>query len=101
LARLPYGHHLWKRALRKTGANDLILDGTAANTFTGGAIIEAGGPILSASVLRLQKTAGLTALPGPVFIDGTLGPAELRLINANQILDSASLTLEGAGRSSI
>ena len=75
---------------QKTGAGELILDGSAANTFTGGTTI-AGG------VLHLQKTAGIAALPGPVFITGGGGSAELRLGSANQIADTASLTLDGAG----
>ena len=77
--------------LRKTGTGELILSGTAANTFTGGLSVASG-------VVRLQKTAGIIAAPGAVTIgDGTATAAEVRLITANQITNSGTTTLIGSG----
>lgn len=76
--------------LRKTGAGEFVLSGANPNTFTGGLLIEAG-------VVRAQKTAGSNVTPGPLTIgDGTATPAELRLINANQI-PTIAVTLTGSG----
>ena len=77
-------------SLGKIGAADLTFSGLAANTFTGGFVLNEG-------VARLQKTAGVVALPGPVWIGDGIGPDELRLINANQIADAATLIIASGG----
>jgi hypothetical protein len=68
--------------LATMGAGTVRLSGTLANTFTGG--LEHGG-----TLLMLSKSAGVTALPGPV--QGT-GNGEIRWLNPNQVADTAVIT---------
>ncbi len=77
-------------SLAKTGVADLTFTGAGANTFT-------GGFVLNEANARLQKTAGITALPGPVTIGDGLGADELRLLAANQIADAAIITVVKGG----
>ena len=69
----------------KSGAGVLILSGTEANTFSGGATVNAG-------TLRLSKTAGITAMNGDIVVNtgGTL-----QLSTSHQIADTAGITLNG------
>lgn len=68
--------------LATMGDGTIRFTGAVANTFTGG--LEHGG-----ALLMLSKTAGITALPGPV--EGT-GNGEIRWLGANQAADTAVFT---------
>jgi len=70
-------------SLGKIGAGTLTLGGSTANTY-------AGGTTVSAGTLRLGKPAGVTALPGDVYFEGTSTPY-LYLDASEQIADSAQL----------
>ncbi|MCB1209999.1 MAG: autotransporter-associated beta strand repeat-containing protein, partial [Verrucomicrobiales bacterium] len=72
-------------AIIKEGAGILLFTGTEANTFTGGVTINAG-------TLRLNKTAGVTAVSSDIVVN-TGGI--LQLSTSNQIADTASITLNG------
>jgi fibronectin-binding autotransporter adhesin len=73
--------------LTKTGPGITSLGGASANTYTGLTTISAG-------TLDLNKTAaGTTALAGNV----TVGTGTLRLLQQNQIADSASVTVTSGG----
>ena len=48
---------------------------------------------MNEGLARLQKTAGIVALPGPVWVGDGVGTDELRLINANQIADTATVAV--------
>jgi autotransporter-associated beta strand protein len=74
----------------KTLGADLTISGTAANTFTGGLVVSTGAVLL-------QKTAGVVALPGPVWVGDATGTEELRLLNANQIADTATVAVFKSG----
>jgi fibronectin-binding autotransporter adhesin len=67
----------------------LILSGPAANTYSGGTEIWSGEVVLA-------KAAGVNAIPGALDI-GTAFPSELILSNANQIADSAVVTIRQQG----
>ncbi|MCF7784488.1 MAG: autotransporter-associated beta strand repeat-containing protein [Prosthecobacter sp.] len=75
----------------KTGAGMLTYSGTLANTFTGDTTINAG-------TLRLNKTAGVTAVVGNIIVNtgGTL-----QLNASNQIADTAGITLNGGAISGL
>ena len=68
--------------LTKIGAGRLDFDGTVANTYTGLTTISNGE-------LFLNKTAGVTAIPGDILING----GTLTLGAADQIADTSVLTL--------
>lgn len=72
-------------ALVKTGAGMLTLSGGGANTYTGDTTIDAG-------TLRLNKTAGITAVAGNTIVNtgGTL-----QLSASHQIDDAKGITLNG------
>jgi autotransporter-associated beta strand protein len=70
----------------KTGTGTLRLSGNTANNFDGGLTINQG-------VVELAKTAGVVALPGPVTVGDGTGTDTLRLINADQIADMATVHL--------
>ncbi len=69
----------------KNGAGVLLLSGTEANTFTGGATVNAG-------TLRLNKTAGITAMNGDIVVNSG---GTLQLSASHQIADTAGITLNG------
>jgi hypothetical protein len=64
-----------------------ILGGPLPNTFTGTTTINPGGTLL------LRKNAGVTALAGPVVVNGALD-----IDNNEQIANSAPVIVNGAGR---
>ena len=72
----------------------LTLSGTAANTYTGVTTVNDG-------TLTLAKTAGLNAVAGNLTIgdgSGAASSAIVQLTNANQIADTAAVTLLVDGR---
>lgn len=74
--------------LTKTGTGTLTLSGTAANTLTGTTTINAGTVILN-------KTAGVNAIAGDIYVGDGRG-TDILQINANeQIADTANVTLRG------
>ncbi|MGE3954141.1 MAG: hypothetical protein AB7F31_02945 [Parachlamydiales bacterium] len=70
------------RGITKTGTQTARLSGTASNTNTGATVVTAG-------TLELAKTAGLNAIAGNTV---TINGGTLRLINANQIVNTATVT---------
>lgn len=70
------------QGLDKTGLGILALGGSNANDYTGTTTVRAG-------TLRMEKTAGVTAITGDIVIDG----GTLRWNAANQVADTASITL--------
>jgi len=75
---------------RQTGI--LTLSGTAANTYTGGTAVSEG-------TVRLQKTAGVHAVPGALTIGDGAGTDAVVLLAAHQIANAASVALHGSGAS--
>lgn len=71
-------------SLTKTGAGNLTLSGSNANTYTGTTTVSAGE-------LELNKTAGTNAIAGDVAVNG----GTLLLSAANQIADTSDMTLGG------
>jgi autotransporter-associated beta strand protein len=79
--------------LSKLGTGTLQFAGTAANTYGGTTIVNAG-------TLSLMKSAGVTAVPGDLVIgDGTGGLSAdvLRLEAEQQIADTAGVTVQSSG----
>jgi autotransporter-associated beta strand protein len=74
--------------LTKIGAGTLTLGGTAANTYTGTTVINAGQ-------LDLAKTAGVNAIAGYITIGDASGSDVLKLQASNQIADTSVVTLNG------
>ncbi len=75
-------------ALTKTGAGHLLFGGASNNTYTGVTTVSSG-------VLELNDIALATQMvPGNLFIDSG---ATLLLTEANQIADSAQVTVNGTG----
>lgn len=72
-------------SITKTGASQLILSGTSANTI-GGLVTVAGGE------LSLEKT-GVLAVPGNILVTG----GTLRLVNNDQLSPTSSITVTGGG----
>ncbi len=70
------------QGFNKTGDGILALGGALANEYTGTTTVSAG-------TLRLEKTSGITAVQGDIVIAG----GTLRWNNANQVADTASVTL--------
>ncbi|MBA4138342.1 MAG: hypothetical protein C0518_13605 [Opitutus sp.] len=64
----------------------LSLTGTAANTYSGTTLVNAGQ-------LDLGKTAGITAVAGDITVGDGTNAATLRLVNSNQIGDAANIVL--------
>ncbi|MGE3954048.1 MAG: autotransporter-associated beta strand repeat-containing protein [Parachlamydiales bacterium] len=75
------------QGISKSGTGTARLSGTAANTFTGATQV-AGG------VLELAKTAGVNAIAATSI---TVNGGTLRLINPNQIINTATITLTSVG----
>jgi fibronectin-binding autotransporter adhesin len=76
------------------GGGSLTLSGTAANTYNGATTVGDGSLILA-------KTAGTNAVAGPLTIgdgSGSASSAVVQLTNANQIADTAAVTLLADGR---
>ncbi len=75
-------------ALTKIGAGHLLFSGASNNTYTGGTTVSAG-------TLELNDVALATQLvPGNIFIDSG---ATVLLTEANQIADTAQVTVNGTG----
>ncbi|MFA4916765.1 MAG: autotransporter-associated beta strand repeat-containing protein, partial [Syntrophales bacterium] len=80
--------------LTKDGAGILTLNGTAANTYTGLTTVIAGE-------LDLNKTAGINAIGGALTIGDGIGGADadiVKLLTANQIIDTSAVTLNNSGK---
>ncbi|MDB6024780.1 MAG: phosphohydrolase [Verrucomicrobiales bacterium] len=75
--------------LTKDGTGVLQLSGSSANTYSGNTLVNAG-------TLLLAKTAG-NALPGNVTIGDGIGTDTVQLNAANQIADSAVVTIAAGG----
>jgi autotransporter-associated beta strand protein len=73
------------------GAGAKQIGGTAANTYTGGTSITEGS-------LQLNKTPGVAAVGGDVVIEGT---GQLQLLAPDQIPDTATITYNSAGTSTV
>ena len=81
--------------LTKRSAGTLTLAGTTANTYTGVTTVSAG-------TLALGKTAGVNAVAGNAVVSGNSSGVTassvngvLTLVNADQIADTAGVTLSG------
>jgi autotransporter-associated beta strand protein len=77
--------------LVKVGVATLQLSGVVADTYTGSTLVNAG-------VLQLDKTPTVNAIDGGLFIGAdTSTPAQVQLMQARQIVTTASVTLENTG----
>ena len=84
--------------ITKVGSGTLQFAGTAANTFTGLTQVKDGR-------LELAKTAGLNAVPSAAVGSdliigdglGVAGSAEVRVLNSNQIINSADVSIASDG----
>ncbi|GEM_PF-1451155 len=74
----------------KYGTAQLTLSGTAANTHGGVTIVNEG-------TLALQKTAGVNAIAAALTIGDGTGTDTVKLLNANQIADSVTVTFTAGG----
>jgi autotransporter-associated beta strand protein len=72
--------------LVKTGPGDLLFGGTLANTYSGNTLVTAG-------TLLLNKSTGITAVPGPLIIDTPA--ATVRHLTASGI--NGGVTVDHAG----
>lgn len=77
-------------AVAKDGAGTLTYSGAAANTYTGVTTVNGG-------TLVLNKTAGVNAVAGNLVIGDGAGTDTVRLDAGNQIVDTASVTLNEGG----
>ena len=78
----------------KIGGGILVLDSVVSSLYSGTTRIEAGRLDLSVGIL-----AGAPAIPGDLIV-GTLSgsvPAEVRYLAADQIVDTASITVNSSG----
>jgi autotransporter-associated beta strand protein len=78
----------------KIGGGILVLDSVVSSLYSGTTRVEAGRLDLSVGIL-----AGAPAIPGDLIV-GVLGgsvPAEVRYLAADQIVDSASITVNASG----
>ncbi len=78
----------------KIGGGILVLDSVVSSLYSGTTRVEAGRLDLSVGIL-----AGAPAIPGDLIV-GTPGgsvPAEVRYLAADQIVDSASITVNTSG----
>jgi outer membrane autotransporter protein len=78
----------------KLGDGTLTLSGTSAN------ITNFGTTVVNAGQLDLGKTAGVNAVAGDLFIGDGVGGANadiVKLINANQIINTSDLTINSSG----
>ncbi len=73
-------------SLTNSGSGTLTLSGTAANIYSGLTTVSAG-------TLTLNKTAGVNAVGGNIAVIG----GTLSLSTSNQIPDSSSVAISGAG----
>ncbi len=79
--------------LTKIGEGTMSLRGTTANTYPGTTTVLDGG-------IELEKTAGVTAIAGPLVIGDGIGlssSADVRVKAANQIADSSAVTVRTEG----
>ena len=76
-------------AFSKLGAGTLVLNGAAANTYTGTTFVFGG-------TLELGKTAGVNALAsGSIGVGDNVGIDTLRLLASDQIADAATVNPSG------
>jgi len=71
--------------LNNTATSTVTFAGSSANTYTGTTTINGG-------TLILNKTAGVNAIAGNISVGDGTGADTLRLLAANQIVDTAALT---------
>jgi|GEM_PF-2669196 len=74
----------------KTGLGTLSITGADATTLSGTITVSAG-------LLELAKNAGVNAIGGDLIIGDGSGTDTVRLINADQISDSSTVTLNTGG----
>jgi autotransporter-associated beta strand protein len=74
----------------KDGAGTLSFSGSTANTYLGSTLVNAG-------TLSLAKSPGINAVPGNVTVGDGSGSDVLLLNAANQIPDTAIVTLSSSG----
>jgi fibronectin-binding autotransporter adhesin len=67
--------------------SDNWIDGTTANTYSGTALVKSGW-------LQLNKTAGVTAIPSDLQIGSGSSVAAVKLMQSDQIADTAVVSLQ-------
>ncbi len=72
------------------GTGTLAMGGTAANTYVGNTTVNEG-------TLTLGKTAGITSIPGDLFVGNSSGTDTVRLLTDNQIAISSDITFQDSG----
>src|SRR5439155_2937705 len=78
-------------SLTKDDAGTLALGGGGANTYT-------GATTLSSGTLVLQKNAaGIVAVPGNLFVGDGSGTDRLRILQSEQIGNTATVTVASSG----
>ena len=82
-------------SITKNNGNTLTINGTNANTFTGGLTINAGTVFLNK--VNAAGNAGVLAIPGNVTIGNGSAPATLQYGYQNQLSTNSIVTLFGTG----
>ncbi len=81
-------------SLTKTDAGSVTLSGSSANTFSGNVTVNTG-------ILNLSKTSGNAIASATITVGDGVGGANtatLRLLQANQISNTSTITINGDGR---
>ncbi|MDX2225716.1 MAG: autotransporter-associated beta strand repeat-containing protein, partial [Verrucomicrobiae bacterium] len=79
------------------GTGNLVKDGTGTVTLSGGTANTTGLATVTNGTLVLNKTAGVNAIGGNLSVGGAGQTSTVTLLAANQIADTATVTLNAGG----
>lgn len=98
LAVLSYNNTTYSGRLVSGASQNFVKYGTAQLTLSGtGANTHGGVTVVNEGTLALQKTAGVNAIAAALTIGDGTGTDTVKLVNANQIADSVTVTFTAGG----